>query len=101
MANWYEIMAMAVLIGSLLLICMLILESALVLSQDRSKPERIEATAVGTDAQLGKAFDLSLINYADTPRAESQILVEALQNGKGQEVVNALSKMKPVGHIAI
>ena len=94
-------MAIALLIGSLLLICMLTLESAVVLSQDRSKPERIEATALGTDMQLGKEFDVCLIINAYSPRAGNQILVEALQNGKDQGLVNALSKLKAVGHIAI
>jgi hypothetical protein len=94
-------MATAILIGSLVLIGTLIVESALVISQERSKPEKIEATAVDTDTQLGKKFDVSLIIYAYSPRAGSQILVEALQNGKDQGLVNALSKMGPVGHIAI
>src|ERR1700682_6397590 len=101
MARRYEIMATALVIGSLVLIGMLTLESALILFQGRSKPERIEATAMGTDTQLGQEFDVRLIIYAYSPQAGDQILVEALQNGKDQELVTALSKMKAVGHIAI
>jgi hypothetical protein len=94
-------MAMAILIGSLLLIYMLTLESALVLSQGRSKPEWIEATAMGKDTQLRKEFDVCLIIYGYSPRASNQILVEALQKGDDEGLVNVLSKMKVVGHIAV
>jgi hypothetical protein len=94
-------MAMAILIGILLLICMLTLQSAFVLSQDRSNPERIEATAVGKDTNLSKEFDVRLIIYEYSHRAGNQILVEALQNGQDQGLVNALSKMKVVGHIVV
>ena len=79
-------------IGSLLLICLGSLGSGSAFSQDRSKPETIEATAMGTDAQLGKEFPVTL---------DKQILVEAFQNGKDQGLFNALSKMKAVGHIAV
>src|ERR1700720_850816 len=88
-------------IGSLLLIGLGSLGSGSAFSQDRSKPETIEATAMGTDAQLGKEFPVTLIIYEYSPRADKQILVEAFQNGKDQGLFNALSKMKAVGHIAV
>ncbi len=88
-------------IGSLLLIGLLSLGSTSALSQDRSKPETIEATAMGTGTQLGKEFAVTLTIYEYSPRAYKQILIEAFQKGKDQGLVNALSKMKAVGHIAI
>jgi hypothetical protein len=88
-------------IGSLLLICLGSLGSGAAFSQDRSKPETIEATAMGTDTQLGKEFPVTLTIYEYSPRADKQILVEAFQNGKDQGLFNALSKMKAVGHIAV
>src|SRR6202140_2261147 len=88
-------------IGSLLLICLGSLGSGSAFSQDRSKPETIEATAMGTDAQLGKEFPVTLIIYEYSPRADKQILTDAFQNGSDQGLFNALSKMKAVGHIAV
>ena len=88
-------------IGSLLLIGLGSLGSGTAFSQDRAKPETIEATAMGTDTQLGKEFPVTLTIYEYSPRADKQILVEAFQNGKDQGLFNALSKMKAVGHITV
>src|ERR1700704_2242767 len=88
-------------VGSLMLICLFTLGSDSAFSQDRSKPETIEATATGTDTQLGKNFNITLIIYEYSPQADKQILTEAFQSGKDQGLYNALSKMKSVGHIAV
>jgi hypothetical protein len=88
-------------IGGLLLICLLSLGASSALSQDRSKPETIEATAQGTDTQLGKEFAVTLIISEYSPRADKQILIDAFQNGKDKGLYNALSKMKAVGRIAV
>src|ERR1700732_2575290 len=88
-------------IGNLLLICLLSLGSTPAFSQDKSKPETIEATAMGTDTQLGKEFSITLTVYEYSPRADKQILADAFQNGKDQGLYNALSKMKVVGRIAV
>src|ERR1700722_15653001 len=77
-------------------------EDGNVANQERqSKPETIEATAMGTDTQLGKEFSITLTVYEYSPRADKQILAEAFQNGKDQGLYNALSKMKVVGRIAV
>src|SRR6202795_2371429 len=88
-------------IGSLLLICLVSLGGGPAFSQDRSKPETIEATAMGTETQLGKEFSVTLTIYEYSPRADKQILIDAFQNGKDQGLYNALSKMKVVGRIAV
>ena len=90
-----------IVIGSFLLICLLSLGSSPAFSQDRSKPETIEATAMGTDTQLGREFSVTLTIYEYSPRADKQILVDAFKNGKDQGLYNALSKMKVVGRIAV
>jgi hypothetical protein len=82
-------------------ICLLSLGASSALSQDRSKPETIEAAAQGTDTQLGKEFAVILIISEYSPRADKQILIDAFQNGKDQGLYNALSKMKVVGRIAV
>ncbi|HXN98881.1 MAG TPA: hypothetical protein VN881_07375 [Candidatus Acidoferrales bacterium] len=87
--------------GSFLLICLLSSGSSPIFSQDRPKPETIEATAMGTDTQAGKEFSVTLTIYQYSPRADKQILIDAFQNGKDQGLCNALSKMKAVGHIAV
>ena len=86
---------------SLMLICLFSLGSASSFSQDRSKPETIEATARGTETQMGTEFPVTLTIYEYSTPAEKQILIEAFQNGKDQGLFNALSKMKAVGHIAV
>jgi hypothetical protein len=88
-------------IGCLLWIGLLSIGSALAFPQDRSKPETIEATARGTETQMGKEFPVTLTIYEYSTPAEKQILVDAFQNGKDQGLFNALSKMKAVGHIAV
>jgi hypothetical protein len=87
--------------SSLLLIGLLILGSATAWSQDKSKPETIEANAMGTDTQLGKEFAITFIIYDYSPQSDKQILNEAFQGGQDQGLYNALSEMKAVGHIAI
>ena len=88
-------------IGCLLLIGLFSVVSALAFSQDNSKPETIDATARGTETQMGKEFPVTLTIYEYSPQADNQILTEAFQSGKDQGLFNALSKMKAVGHIAV
>ena len=90
-----------VAIGCLVLIGLFSIESTLAFSQDNSKPETIEATARGTETQIGREFPVTLTIYEYSTPAEKQILVEAFQNGKDQGLFNALSMMKAAGHIAV
>lgn len=67
----------------------------------REKNETIEAQAMGTGTQIGQNIGVTLnINSFSTP-ADKQILVEAYQKGQNQGLVNALQKMKAVGHVEI
>ena len=65
------------------------------------KVETVEATAMGTGTQLGQVVDLRLIIYDYSTLEERQVLVQAFNKGQNQGLVNALSKMRAVGHIAI
>jgi len=67
----------------------------------RDKYETIDATAWGTSTQMGAHADVTLTIYEWSTAADRQILVEAFQKGQNQGLVNALTKMKAVGHIAI
>ena len=67
----------------------------------RDKNETIDATAWGTSTQMGAHYDVTITIYDWSTAADRQVLVEAFQKGQNQGLVNALTKMKAVGHIAI
>jgi hypothetical protein len=67
----------------------------------RDKNETIDATAWGTSTQLGKNIGITIIIYQYSTPADQDLLVEAFQKGQNQGLVNALEKMKAVGHISI
>jgi hypothetical protein len=71
------------------------------LSQDRPKPEIIQAVAMGTSTQVGQQFHVRLIINEYSTEEDRQILIEAFEKGKNQGLVNALEKMRAVGRIAI
>jgi hypothetical protein len=70
-------------------------------SADRVKTETIEASAMGTGTQLGQVIGITLNIYEYSTPADKQLLVQAFNKGKDQGLVNALQKMKAVGHIEI
>jgi hypothetical protein len=66
-----------------------------------SKPETIDATAMGTGTQMGEQINITLNIYDYSTRADKQTLAQAFEKGKNQGLVDALSKMKAAGHIEI
>lgn len=87
-----------VLVGAL--IGLLVLATTLAFSRG-PKPETIEASAMGTGTQLGQEIGVSLEIYDFSTPEDRQILVDAYNKGQNQGLVNALSKMKAVGHCSI
>jgi hypothetical protein len=71
------------------------------LSQDKPKPEIIQAAARGTSTQSGQLIQVRLIINEYSTDEDRQILVEAFDQGKNEGLVNALEKMRAVGRIAI
>ena len=71
------------------------------LSIAREKNETIDATAFGTGTQLGANIGVTLNIYQFSTPADKQILVQAYQKGQNQGLVNALQRMKAVGHVEI
>jgi hypothetical protein len=67
----------------------------------RDKNETIDATAWGTGTQVGRNIGITLIIYQYSTPEDRSILVEAFQKGSNQGLVNALERMKAVGHISI
>jgi hypothetical protein len=88
-------------ISSALLFGALVMGSAFALSADRVKSETIGASAMGTGTQLGQVISITVTIYEFSSPEDRQILVEAFNKGQNQGLVNALTKMKAVGHIAI
>jgi hypothetical protein len=83
----------------------LLLSSLLMLSSipgmARDKYETIDATAWGTSTQLGRNIGITIIIYEYSTPQDQDLLTEAFQKGQNQGLVNALEKMKAVGHISI
>ncbi len=67
----------------------------------RDKYETVEAQAMGTGTQLGQNIGVSLNIYEFSTPADRVNLVQAFEKGQNQGLVNALSKMKAVGHVEI
>jgi hypothetical protein len=86
--------------GSLMLLGLFLLASPLAFSRG-PKSETIEATAMGTGTQMGQVIGVSLEIYEYSTPEDRQVLIEAFTKGQGQGLVNALSKMKAVGHCSI
>src|SRR3974377_1376877 len=70
-------------------------------SRDHVKPETIEASAMGTGTQLGQVVGVSLEIYEYSTPEDRQVLVQAFEKAKNQVLVNALPKMRAVGHCSI
>jgi hypothetical protein len=89
--------------GGLLLTTLLLTAVTLVLSADDGKVKvgTIDATAMGTSTQLGQMVNVKVNIYQFSTEEDRAILVEAYKKGQNQGLVNALTKMKADGHIAI
>src|SRR5215472_2066961 len=89
--------------SSLLIAVLLLAAVTLVFSADDGKVKvgTIDATAMGTSTQLGKTINIKVNIYQFSTDEDRAILVEAYKKGQNQGLVNALTKMKADGHIAI
>src|SRR5580698_2678005 len=67
----------------------------------RDNYETIDATAFGTGTQLGQNIGVTLNIYEFSTPADKQILIQAYEKGQNQGLVNALQRMKAVGHVEI
>jgi hypothetical protein len=87
--------------GSLLLATLLLTAVTLANSQEDKKIETIDATAMGTSTQLGKTVSVKVIISQFSTEEDRAVLVDAFKKGQNRGLVDALSKMKSVGRIAI
>ncbi len=65
------------------------------------KSETVEATAFGTGSQMGQMIGVSIEIYEFSTPEDKQMLGEAFAKGQNQGLVNALTKMRAVGHISV
>jgi hypothetical protein len=80
---------------------LLVLAAFPAFSEKRPKSETLEATAMGTGTQMGQMIGISVEIYEFSTPEDKQALVEAFNKGQNQGLVNALTKMRSVGHISI
>jgi len=67
----------------------------------RDKYETIDAQAFGTGTQMGQNIGVTLNIYEFSTPADRALLVQAYEKGQNQGLVNALAKMRAVGHVEI
>lgn len=78
-----------------------VLMSGLLPAFARDKYETIEAQAFGTGTQLGQNIGVTLNIYEFSTPADRATLIQAFEKGQNQGLVNALQKMKAVGHLEV
>ena len=87
--------------GGLLIVALLLTAVTLALCADDRKVETIDATAMGTSTQMGKIVNVKVTIYEYSDDEDRQILIEAFKKEQNEGLVNALTKMKSVGRIAV
>jgi hypothetical protein len=89
--------------GSFVIATLLLTVVSLAFSANDGKVKvgTIDATAMGTSTQLGKVINVKVIVYQFSTDEDRAILVEAYKKGQNEGLVNALTRMKSVGRIAI
>ena len=83
------------------LLIMVLIVGWSIVSLSREKYETIDATAFGTGDQLGQNIGVTLNIYEFSTPADRQVLVQAFSKGQNQGLVNALQKMRAVGHVEV
>ena len=89
-----------IIAGRCLVIAALVL-AATTAGSARDKYETIEAQAWGTGTQMGASIGVTLNIYEFSTPADRVNLIQAFEKGQNQGLVNALQKMKAVGHVEI
>jgi hypothetical protein len=87
--------------STFLLAALLLAAVTLAISADDRKVEVIDATAQGTSTQLGKIVNVKVTIYEFSTEEDRQILIDAFKKGQNQGLVNALTKTRAVGRIAV
>ena len=78
-----------------------VLMSGLLPAFARDKYETIEGQAFGTGTQMGQNIGVTLNIYEFSTPADRVALIQSFEKGQNQGLVNALQKMRAVGHVEI
>jgi hypothetical protein len=71
-------------------------------AQEANLPETLTATVIGTGgAASGKTFGINIYINSYSTEADAQLLLEAVQLGKKNELLNTLQRMSSKGRIAV
>jgi len=70
-------------------------------AREKSDDEQYQAQAYGQGTQLGQTFNVTLIIHEYSPPEDQKILLNSFAAGGMNGLVNALSKMKAKGRLAI
>lgn len=89
--------------GRCLFAALLLIVVSFSVSADNKKVKvgTIDSTAMGTSTQLGSIVNVKVTIYEFSTEEDREILVEAYKEGQNEGLVNALTRMKAVGRIAI
>ncbi len=87
--------------GRFLLVALVASGLTLQLTAQDGKVETIDARAMGTSTQLGRNVGVQIRISKFSTDQDRQVLVSAFKTGQNKGLVDALSKMKSVGRIAI
>ena len=87
--------------GALFLAALAVIAVAAAVSAEDRSTEIIDANAMGTSTQLGQNVSVKVTIYEFSTDEDRKILIDAFKKGQNQGLVNALTKMKSVGRIAI
>lgn len=90
-------------LGSFLIAALVLAAVTLAFSEEdkKFKVGTIDATATGTSTQMGKIVNVKVTIYEFSTDEDRAILIDAFKKGQNQGLVNALTRMKAVGRIAI
>jgi len=56
---------------------------------------------MGTGTQMGQVYEFRLVINEYSTMEDRQVLVQAFEKGQNQGLVNALTKMRAVGHLSL
>jgi hypothetical protein len=88
-------------LGNFLIVPFLLAAATLpVLAQNRGE-EVIDATAMGTSTQMGRVVSVKVTIFEFSTEEDRAILLDAFKKDQNEGLVNALTKMRAVGRIAI
>jgi hypothetical protein len=87
--------------AGLLLATLLLTKATPLNSQEDRKIETIDSTAMGTSTQSGAMVSVKVTITQYSTEEDRAVLVDAFKKGQNKGLVDALSKMKSVGRIAI